>query len=271
MRIVLKLAAASTGPCENNITGEVEDYNILITGTASSGCTVAPTLTSCPTPSINVQSMSTTAGIAVNYNVTATSNCGGTITYTNNSPASGSVFPIGSTPITVTVKDQYNNASVCSFSINVSAATTGGSTTPTLQQVTSAGNTTSTNTVFSGKVAVGTAAPNFALDLGAYSLLVKGGVRTERVKIDLSSSAGWADFVFKPTYKLPKLETVEQFIKENGHLPNIPSTAEIEKNGLDLGAMDAKLLQKIEELTLYILEMKKEIMQLKKEITQLKK
>ena len=79
---------------------------------------------------------------------------------------------------------------------------------------------------------------------------------------------GWSDFVFFKDYKLPTLKEVENHIKEKGHLKDIPSAKEVEKNGFFLGEMDAKLLQKIEELTLYTIQQQKEI---KKEKVQNKK
>src|ERR1044072_1234494 len=68
----------------------------------------------------------------------------------------------------------------------------------------------------------------------------------------------WADFVFQPEYKLPTLAEVEGYIKVNRHLPDVPSAEEVEKDGLDLGEMNKRLLQKVEELTLYLIELKKE-------------
>jgi len=67
----------------------------------------------------------------------------------------------------------------------------------------------------------------------------------------------WSDFVFKPTYKLMPLCEVEKFVKTNSHLPEIPSAAEVSKNGLNMGEMQNKLLQKVEELTLYAIEQEK--------------
>jgi hypothetical protein len=75
----------------------------------------------------------------------------------------------------------------------------------------------------------------------------------------------WSDFVFQPTYKLKPLIEVEKYIKTNGHLEDIPSAKEVEKNGVNMGEMQAKLLQKIEELTLYVIEQQKTIDELKKE------
>ena len=79
----------------------------------------------------------------------------------------------------------------------------------------------------------------------------------------------WADFVFKQDYKLRPLDEVEQFIKDNGHLPDVPSEKEVQTTGVDLGKTDAMLLQKIEELTLYMIQLKKENDALKQKVEQL--
>lgn len=98
---------------------------------------------------------------------------------------------------------------------------------------------------------------------GGYRLLVKGGVMTEKVKVALASTGDWSDYVFEPDYKRLTLEEVEKFVKENKHLPNVPSAEEMVKGGLDVAKTDAKLLEKIEELTLYVIELNKEIQALK--------
>ncbi|MBS0028873.1 hypothetical protein ACTJJ0_13075 [Chitinophaga sp. 22321] len=97
---------------------------------------------------------------------------------------------------------------------------------------------------------------------GIHRLAVEGSIGARKVKVN---QAGWSDFVFQPTYNLLSLPEVENYIKANRHLPDIPTATEVEKNGLDLGEMDRKLLQKIEELTLYLIDMKKEVIQLKKQ------
>lgn len=97
----------------------------------------------------------------------------------------------------------------------------------------------------------------------SYKLAVAGNIITEEVKVKLQSS-GWPDFVFEEKYKLPTLSEVEAHINKKGHLQNIPSAAEVKENGVLLGDMNAKLLQKIEELTLYTIEQEKEIRSLKK-------
>ncbi|MNX62475.1 hypothetical protein D3C86_934370 [compost metagenome] len=98
-------------------------------------------------------------------------------------------------------------------------------------------------------------------------LAVNGTIHSKEVKVDM---LGWPDFVFKKEYNLPTLEEVEKHIIEKGHLENIPSEEEVIKSGINLGEMDAKLLQKIEELTLYMIEMKKDIADLRKENIALK-
>lgn len=114
----------------------------------------------------------------------------------------------------------------------------------------------------SGSVGIGTSNPD-----NAYKLSVKGKIRAEEIKVE----TGWSDFVFKPDYKLRSLKEVESFIKENGHLPEIPSEQEVLADGVELGNISSKLLQKIEELTLYMLEQDKRIENLEKENAKLKK
>jgi hypothetical protein len=121
-----------------------------------------------------------------------------------------------------------------------------------------------------GNVGIGTSNP------GSYKLAVEGTIGARRIKV--TQQTGWADFVFQAGYQLPSLNEVEKYIKANGHLQEIPSAAEVEKEGLDLGEMDKKLLQKIEELTLYLLQLNakmeekdKQINKLQEEIVQLKK
>lgn len=92
---------------------------------------------------------------------------------------------------------------------------------------------------------------------GGYRLYVADGILTERVKVALKSTGNWADYVFSDTYRLRPLTEVEAFVKENRHLPGIPSASEMVENGLDVAASDAKLLEKVEELTLYLIELQK--------------
>ena len=102
----------------------------------------------------------------------------------------------------------------------------------------------------SGKVGIGTTTT------GSHKLAVEGSIGAREIKVE---GSGWSDFVFENTYNLSSLQEVEAHIKEKGHLKDIPSAKEVEKNGFYLGAMDAKLLQKIEELTLYTIQQEKKI------------
>jgi len=101
-----------------------------------------------------------------------------------------------------------------------------------------------------------------------YTLAVDGKAIMEEVKVQLSEN--WPDYVFETDYELRTLEELEEHIAEKGHLPEIPSEAEVTYNGINLGEMDAKLLQKIEELTLYMIDMNKRVNQLEQENSKLK-
>ncbi|AUP79253.1 tail fiber protein [Flavivirga eckloniae] len=114
---------------------------------------------------------------------------------------------------------------------------------------------------YNGNVGIGTINPDM-------KLTVKGNIHAEEVKIDLNVPA--PDYVFKKDYYLRSIEEVEDFIKENSHLPEIPSAKEFEQNGIMQAEMDMNLLKKIEELTLYTIQQEKKINKLEKENESLK-
>jgi hypothetical protein len=98
-----------------------------------------------------------------------------------------------------------------------------------------------------------------------YRLVVQDGIITEKIKVALRSSlTDWADYVFNDDYKLMKLDEVEKYVKNNKHLPNVPSAEDLVKSGLDVAKINSKMMEKIEELTLYIIELNKRIIQLEK-------
>ncbi|WP_300570340.1 hypothetical protein [Flavobacterium sp.] len=101
-------------------------------------------------------------------------------------------------------------------------------------------------------------------DVSDYRLFVKGGLLTEEVRVALTSE--WADYVFKKEYHLPTLKEVEKHIAEKGHLKDIPSEKEVKENGIELGEMNKLLLQKIEELTLYVIDLNKKVEEQNKQI-----
>lgn len=102
-----------------------------------------------------------------------------------------------------------------------------------------------------GKVGIGTT--NITTDA---LLTVNGTVHAKEVKVTLENLA---DYVFSPDYFLMPLTKVEQYVKTNRHLPEIPSASDVKEKGLSIGEMQNKLLQKIEELTLYVIEQQKQI------------
>jgi hypothetical protein len=115
-----------------------------------------------------------------------------------------------------------------------------------------------------GQVTIGTYTP-----AAGYKVSVAGKIICTEARVQ--AQASWPDYVFADDYQLPSLESVEKFVKQNKHLPNIPPAAEVEKQGFDLGDMNRKLLEKVEQLTLHLIEMEKEIKMAKTEIAELKK
>lgn len=101
---------------------------------------------------------------------------------------------------------------------------------------------------------------------GTHKLYVGGSVVCEEVKV--AFQADWPDYVFEDNYDLPKTSELEKFIKANKHLPGIPSAKDVKEEGIELGQMQGKLLEKIEELTLIIIEQQKQIDDLKETVKQ---
>ena len=104
-----------------------------------------------------------------------------------------------------------------------------------------------------GSVRIG----NTAVPAG-YKFAINGKMVCEELKVKLASS-GWPDYVFDNKYNLPSFTELKQFIQQNKHLPNIPSAIEMEANGLEVGDMQKRMMEKIEELTLYILQLEERL------------
>ena len=102
-----------------------------------------------------------------------------------------------------------------------------------------------------------------------YNLFVSKGILTEKVKVAVKNTDEWSDKVFAPSYSLQPLAEVEHYIRVNQHLPGIPSAKEMVETGNDLHKTDAKLLEKIEELTLYSIEQQKRIAKLERMVEEL--
>jgi hypothetical protein len=113
-----------------------------------------------------------------------------------------------------------------------------------------------------GKVTIGTE----HFDNQDYNLYVINGIKTEKIKVEVAAANGWADYVFEDDYQLKNLKDLENYIKVNKHLPEVPTTQEAIKNGIELKEMNILLLKKIEELTLYLIDQDKKIEELSKKI-----
>lgn len=113
---------------------------------------------------------------------------------------------------------------------------------------------------YEGRVKIG----DVNTQIDGYKLYVEQGILTEKVKVAVKTSKDWYDHVFDKEYSLMPLNKLEEFIKANKHLPGIQTTEQVMAEGLDLGKMNALLLKKIEELTLYTIELKKELDETKK-------
>ena len=131
---------------------------------------------------------------------------------------------------------------------------------PSIESLLGLGNASSNLSYFSGNVGIGTTTPQEKLS-------VNGKIRAKEIKVE---TANWPDYVFSKEYKLADLKETETFIKTNGHLPGVPSATVAEKEGIELGEMNKILLKKIEELTLHMIELKKENKQIHQEMKKLK-
>lgn len=238
-------------------------YYYTITNTAAPGLTLTSHLqtlaaTTCQTPLLDFQFEEVNGTHTFNPSVSNADNC--TITYNWD-------FGDGTSS-----QDQVGNhdfAAVGSYTVVLTITYQCGacaSSTLTKEYVVSITNNVLCQSIYcdgNGGVGIGTRKTQ------GFALSVNGKIRASDI-IKVYPHNQWADFVFDKNYKLRPLNEVELFIKRNGHLPEIPSAAQVEKEGVDLGAMDSKLLQKIEELTLYMIALKKENDQMRKELNTLK-
>ncbi|MEE1963181.1 fibronectin type III domain-containing protein [Allomuricauda taeanensis] len=164
--------------------------------------------------------------------------------------------PSTSYDFTVFAEDAAGNTSTVSNTENVLTSAGSGIVDYTSENANSTAVDWTARDLFADRnIGIGTT------DTQGYRLAVAGNVIAEGVKVELQGN--WPDFVFEEGFDLMDLWKVKAFIAAHGHLPNIPSAQEVQEQGIDLGQMNAKLLQKIEELTLYILSQEEELNALK--------
>ena len=120
-----------------------------------------------------------------------------------------------------------------------------------------------------GNIGMGTNTPGAKLEVNG-NIVSQGDIESKKVKVS-ANPGDWPDYVFEPTYELGTLNSLEQYIQANKHLPEVPSAKEVGEQGIDLGNMDATLLKKIEELTLHLIEINKKQEKMADEMELLKK
>ena len=163
--------------------------------------------------------------------------------------------------VTFTVTDSLGLSDPTPDTVTITVSGGGGGNRHSLD----AADGTPTDVVFVdnvGNVGIGTMNP------GIYKLAVNGTIKTREVIVEIT---GWSDFVFKEDYALMPLDQLEKYIKSNKRLPQIPSAKDVAAKGIKVGSMQSKLLQKIEELTLYMIKLEKKTEEFEKENEMLKK
>lgn len=235
------------------MVGETSGTNLLIDNNeivARSGVGTAATL--------NLQNDGGNLAIGGNTTIDATATINGTTTVNGSSVNNGATTHNGTTVMNFSgeaLKINGNNPFMQFYQNNVAHGF--------IQQ--------SGNNLFMGvnggnlrldapQVAIG----GLLASASGYKLSVTGKVICEEVKVKLSGN--WPDYVFSPEYKRPTLNELESFIKTNRHLPNIPTATEVEQNGMEVGDMQKKMMEKIEELTLYILQLEGKVSELEKKV-----
>jgi hypothetical protein len=210
-------------------------------------------------------SVSSTNSVA--WNVGGNSSVGGSIGTLGTTDNEDLIFVAGtSSSLTGTERMRITAAGNTYLTVNSSASKSFSVVNSSISASSSCGN--ETFAVYgSGQTLIGG-----HLTSGAYTnalLQVRGQIAAEEVHVLAASF--WCDFVFDKEYKLQPLKELEAYYKQNKHLPDVPSEAEVKENGIDMATMDAVLLKKVEESTLYIVQQQKELDAMKEEMKSMKK
>ena len=239
-----------TGSASNGVIGDVlfiDRVSIIAQSVPDTQNPNPPLTVSNATPTTNSVSL-TWSGATDNIGVTGykvfkagvlEATLGNTNTYSVTGLSAETTYQF-----TVAALDAAGNESTQSTALSVTTASSGGGSTSSVWD-------TSGSTInYAGNVGIGTTTP------GTWKLAVNGNIRAKEIKVE---SANWPDYVFAKDYNLPTLAEIQRHIQEKGHLPGMPSAAEAEANGVALGEMNRLLLEKVEELTLYIINLKQEL------------
>ncbi len=206
---------------------------------------------------LNVAGASTLTGVvnaATNLNVAGTSTLTGAVNAGNNLNVAGASFLGGSVSAGSTLAVTGTAFFQSNATVQGATSANGGLT------VQNGANINGNTNLNGGKVAIGTTVG--ANTPGTHALYVNGSIVATEVKVALQGN--WPDYVFESDYQLPNLTETAAYIAANKHLPGIPSVAEVQENGgIELGEMNRLLLQKIEELTLLMIDQQKQIDALK--------
>ena len=258
----------------DNCAGQGNSTAVSVTVSPPCGSNVAPTV-SISQPANN---STATAGANLQINASAT-DAGGSVTqvqFFNGTNLLGTsttapysyiytTIPAGTYTFTARATDNCGAVTTSSvITVTVSRGGGGSTCTPWALNCTTTGDISRT-----GRVGIGTG--NFLSD-ASYLLYVKGGIRAEKIQLELSSTGNWADYVFAPDYKLMPLKQVAEYLKTYRHLPGMASEAEMKaEGGINVGKIATQQQAKIEELFLYVIEVNKKVEHLQTELEQLRK
>lgn len=200
----------------------------------------------------------------------ATPTSGGSIGGTFGTDATFGPYNINNaSPIVLTIVENGNNTCMTTFTATIPSTCSNETPTSTASSFWNGATEENIDLYRSGRVYIGSNA--FPTSIGGdhsnTNLFVQGDILTNKIKVALCSNGTWCDYVFDPQYNLMPLTKVKSYIQEYKHLPNVPSEADIEKEGsIDMGSITIYQQEKIEELFLYMIQLNETIETLKEKV-----